>query len=227
MAALAAPEGDGMKYIVYMHQNKLDGKVYIGTTSQKGNDRWRHGKGYKQNSKFYEAIQKFGWDNFEHKILFDNLTKEDAERKETEMIALYKSNTDEHGYNMQSGGVAKFTITEEVKRKIGVALKGRKFSEEHKRKIGEAQKGQKNHRYGKHHSEAAKEHIRKANIENPSSGTFPKRKVDQFDLQGNFIKTWDSMGEIQRVLGIKHCTISDCCRGKQKTSGGYIWKYSP
>ena len=52
------------------------------------------------------------------------------------------------------------------------------------------------------------------------------RKVVQIDKDTNeAIKTWDSMGDIRRELGIKHCGISDCCRGKQKTSKGFIWRY--
>ena len=51
------------------------------------------------------------------------------------------------------------------------------------------------------------------------------KKVNQFDLQGNFIKQWNSTREIERTLKISHSVISKCCREKQKTSHGYIWKY--
>ena len=48
-------------------------------------------------------------------------------------------------------------------------------------------------------------------------------KVKQFDLQGNFIQTYHSVNYAQKTTGIKH--IYDCCNGKLKTSGGYIWRY--
>ena len=69
-------------YCVYMHKNKLNNKVYIGITGQKPELRWNEGKGYKYNSHFYAAINKYGWyEGFEHIILYDNLTKEEAERQ--------------------------------------------------------------------------------------------------------------------------------------------------
>ena len=50
-------------------------------------------------------------------------------------------------------------------------------------------------------------------------------KVDQFSLDGNYIKTWESMLEIKRQLGFDNSHIGRCCSGKQKTSNGFIWKY--
>ena len=50
------------------------------------------------------------------------------------------------------------------------------------------------------------------------------KEVNQYDLQGNFIKTWNSIKQAKENLGIS-AHISDCCEGKRKTAGGYIWKY--
>lgn len=65
---------------------------------------------------------------------------------------------------------------------------------------------------------------------NPSKGKFGKyscssKKINQYDKQGNYIKTWDSIIDITRELGINN--ISTCCRNKRhiKTAGGFIWKY--
>jgi hypothetical protein len=46
-----------------------------------------------------------------------------------------------------------------------------------------------------------------------------KKEVLQYDLQGNFIKEWNSMLEASRQLGILYQSISVCCRGKAKTAG--------
>lgn len=51
-------------------------------------------------------------------------------------------------------------------------------------------------------------------------------KVDQYDLNGNFIKTWNSIKDITITLGIKHTAIIACCKGRCKTTKGYIWKYN-
>lgn len=64
-------------------------------------------------------------------------------------------------------------------------------------------------------------------INNSCSGRNNKKSkpVLQFDLDGNFIKEWPSMREIQRQLGFYQSSISLCCNGKLKKAYGYIWKY--
>ena len=79
-------------YCVYVHTNKSDGKKYVGITRQRPEDRWRGGGAYKYNPYFYSAIKKYGWDNFEHIIVENNLTEEAAKQTEISLIALYKSN---------------------------------------------------------------------------------------------------------------------------------------
>ena len=50
-----------------------------------------------------------------------------------------------------------------------------------------------------------------------------RKKVFQYDLKNNFIKEWNSITEVQNNLKIHH--ISDCCNGKRKTAGGFIWRF--
>ena len=51
--------------------------------------------------------------------------------------------------------------------------------------------------------------------------------VDQFDLDGNYIKTWDCIMTAARAVGASPACISLCCRGKKYYSaGGYRWKYA-
>lgn len=49
------------------------------------------------------------------------------------------------------------------------------------------------------------------------------KKVLQYDLQNNFIREWDCISEPRKLYHNSH--IADCCSGKRKTAGGYIWKY--
>ena len=51
------------------------------------------------------------------------------------------------------------------------------------------------------------------------------KKIIQYDLNGNFIKEWDNMLEIQRKLGIWHSRIGKCCRKITKNVDGYVWRY--
>ena len=103
-------------YKVYMHKLKKDNRVYIGITKQNLKKRWQNGLGYVRSSYFYNAIQKYGWDDFEHILLFENLTKEEAEEKEKELIKIYNSNKKDYGFNLTNGGSAPI-ITEEQKKK--------------------------------------------------------------------------------------------------------------
>lgn len=216
-------------YIVYQHKNKINGKIYIGITMQEPEKRWKYGEGYKTSPHFYSAIQKYGWDNFEHNILFQNLTKEEACKKEQELIAKFNSMNREFGYNSTSGGEM-FIMNEETKQKISQAMMGNKnglghpCSEEKKRKISEAQKGRtltEEHKQKlseaakKRHtscSEQAKENIRKSSHKKPVY-------CEELDT------IFESVQECSRQLGIPATNISKLCGGRGKTLKGYHLKY--
>lgn len=51
------------------------------------------------------------------------------------------------------------------------------------------------------------------------------KQIEQYDLNNNFIKVWESSMEIERTEKIFHQNIINCCKRKSKTAGGYIWKY--
>lgn len=104
-------------YCVYMHTLKLDGRKYIGITGLKPNKRWSNGKGYKPQTYFYNAIKKYGWDNFKHEILFEDLTKEQACNKEIALIKLFNTTNPEYGFNLAVGGEY-FIPTEATRKKI-------------------------------------------------------------------------------------------------------------
>lgn len=93
------------KYLLYVHTNKANDKKYVGITSKKAQQRWQNGFGYKSNKSFYKDIKKYGWNGFEHEILFTDLTEEEASEKEKEMIKLLKSNYYKNGYNHTAGGL--------------------------------------------------------------------------------------------------------------------------
>lgn len=130
-------------YLVYKHTSPSN-KVYIGITSRKPEERWKNGKGYPHNKYFTSAIEKYGWDNFKHEILFTNLTKEEACQKEIELISFYKSNQSKFGYNNTSGGEY-FHHNNCTKELISKSLSGKKKpprSEEHCKHLSEGHKGQ-------------------------------------------------------------------------------------
>ena len=85
---------ENRKWCVYMHTNKINNKVYVGQTCQQPPEkRWgQNGYKYSNNEYFYRAIQKYGWDNFEHIIFAEDLTKKDADNMEILLIKLYNTN---------------------------------------------------------------------------------------------------------------------------------------
>lgn len=92
-----------MACTVYCLTNKINGKKYVGITSQRPHDRWQNGKRYLRHKKMREDVLKYGWDNFEKEILFEGLTREQAAEKEIELIE--KWDLINQGYNACKGGV--------------------------------------------------------------------------------------------------------------------------
>lgn len=52
------------------------------------------------------------------------------------------------------------------------------------------------------------------------------KPVEQYDLEGNYIRTWIGAKEAERQTGICNSHISQCCNGKRKTAGGFIWRFA-
>ena len=217
-------------YTVYQHKNKINGKIYIGITSQKPEDRWGpQGCNYKSSPHFYSAIQKYGWNNFEHNILFTGLTKEQACLKEQELIKEYDLMNREFGYNSTSGGDI-FVMNEETKQKISQAMMGNKnglghpCSEEKKKKISEAQKGRK---FTKEHkqklSEAAKN--RHVPCSEDKKQTLKEKSHKKPVYCEELDKVFESVQECGRQLGIPATNISKLCNGRGKTLKGYHLRY--
>ena len=105
-------------YIVYKH-TAPNGKCYIGVTRNDMKTRANRGNNYRLNKHFYNAIRKYGWDNINHEVLIDGLTKEEAEAAEIEMIAYYDSTNPQKGYNISPGGGLAADSTREKMRENG------------------------------------------------------------------------------------------------------------
>lgn len=208
-------------YCVYKH-TAPNGKVYIGQTMQKPSKRFGAGNGYKGCIVFYNAIQKYGWENFTHEILFNNLTGEEANEKERELIELYQSNKREYGYNLRTGGQEHYIYGEEARRKMSEAKKGKKghkLSEETKSKLSLAKRGKGNHRTGCRLSEETKQKIRDSRV---------KRPVYQIDIDTNeVICKHESISSAARSVGANGTSaIMKCCKGKMNKTHGYRWQYA-
>lgn len=203
-------------WCVYMHENRINGKRYIGITSQKPEKRWKNGLGYKGCPHFMAAISKHGWDAFRHDILYAGLSKEEAELLEVELIAKYQTTDPTKGYNAAFGGntTKGYKIPEQGRRNISAAHIGWRHPPEVCAKMSRTRTGEGNHFYGKHHTEAAIV----ANVKAHGG-----RAVLCIETGAIYV----SLGEAERKTGVNRYQISGCCNRKQscKTAGGYHWQF--
>ena len=183
---------DRTNFSLYVHIAP-NNKLYFGITSQFVESRWQHdGVGYKTQQLFWRAIQKYGWDNFQHIVLVDNLSKEWACKLEQDLIYKYKTNNVKYGYNNTMGGDGTFGYcmtseqiekirqaslgrvhTEESKRKMSEKAKGRKLSEEHRKKLSDSHKGNLGYWTGKNLPYEMKQKISKSMIGKSGSHNKP------------------------------------------------------
>jgi predicted GIY-YIG superfamily endonuclease len=121
-------------YTVYMHRHKNNGKVYIGCTKKTLNQRFDNGNGYKKCSRFWKAIDRDGFDSFEHIIVHAGLTKDEAYSLEERLVDEYNSMNPDYGYNLRRGGYHN-TPCDEVGDNISKAKMGHGVSEETREKL--------------------------------------------------------------------------------------------
>lgn len=208
-----------IQYTVYMHKFP-NGKKYIGITCQEPYKRWLNGKGYKNNSYMQNAIMKYGWNNVEHIILYTNLSKEEAEQKEIDLIKLFKTNNRKYGYNIENGGNCKGTHSLQTRRKISESNKNKKISRETKEKISIALKGIKKNPM----SEETKRKQRLSHIGKHHTMEVKKQRAKSVRCIETGIIYYATI-EAERKTNISRINISSCCKGKRKTAGKLHWEF--
>ena len=145
-------------FTVYLHKFP-NGKVYVGITSKKcAKKRWSNGNGYKTQQLMWRAIQKYGWNNIEHTIVAENLSKEDACQMEMSLIEKYQSNNPKYGYNIYCGGNTGrlgISFSDEEKQRLSSSTKGRPKTVEEvvkiKRTLAEYWTAERREQFGKLH----------------------------------------------------------------------------
>lgn len=130
--------------LVYLVTNKINGKRYVGQTSQPLQKRWNRHKSpmnHRRSSYLFSAICKYGANNFDIKPLVIVGTKQEMDYYEREFIKIWDLRNPEKGYNLTDGGggMLGFKLSEETKRKMSQHIK----SDEHRRNISLAKMGNK------------------------------------------------------------------------------------
>ena len=162
-------------YSVYIHvfPNK---KVYVGITSQEPRKRWANGNGYKTGL-MKKAIDKYGWENVEHEIVAESLTKEQAAKMERDLISAFKSTDKSNGYNLSDGG------------------------------------------------ECGTNGVPRTKEWREKDSTAHKKQVVQYLLDGNPIKTHNSVMCAAESVNGSFRVISANCNRKKRTAYGYVWRF--
>ena len=208
-------------YKVYKHVLRQDGRVYIGQTclSSLKKRSGSQGQRYKHCTRFYNAIQKYGWDAFDHIVIADNLTLEEANDLEAKLIIEYNS-LGENGFNLSPGGRNHEWTIEQRKamrlRNLGSKNPnfGKSRSEEIKKKISEANKKAQ---LGKKHTVETKEKMSKSHQKN-----IPIKCVETGVV-------YSCPSEAAKGIGkASSCGnhISEVCQGKRKSAYGFHWVYN-
>lgn len=182
-----------VRYVLYRHICP-NGKYYYGITCLPVNRRWKNGNGYK-NMFFGRAVAKYGWDNIQHDIIARNLTQQEAEKLERELILTMHSNNPQYGYNVENGGNSAASVSEQTRKKQRLA-----------------HLGQTPWNKGVAQSDEVKNKLRKALNPTPV-----------FCIELNIL--YPSIQNAAKELNIPSANISQVCKGQRKTAGTLHWRY--
>ena len=199
---------------IYKITNPLN-EVYIGQTRHLPT-RIRQHRASKNTSKISMSIKRFGFDT--HKV--------EVIQSFTEGCSIDVLNFHERHYierytidgvrlmNISKGGSG---ATNEVRK----ALSDKKTGKERP-----SFKGSGNPFHGKKHTkESLKKMSEHSKSHNKGAGNGRARAIYQYDLQGNFIKEYDTVTNASKATGVNRLTISACLTGQNKKAKGFIWKY--
>jgi group I intron endonuclease len=229
------------KGIIYVHINKINGKAYVGQTIQTLQHRWGGGSLYSTCTCFYRAIQKYGWDNFEHKILECGLN--DDELNERERYWIEKYNSIQNGYNIREGGNNQH-LTEEHKEKIrlsNIKTLGRSVVCLNTGVIYDSETSSKKATGAEHIGDCCSGKIKTAGKDKNGNALLWKYIEDYTGKEEIVIKKqkrakskvlcietnieYDSAKEAERCTGIDSSSIGRVCNGKRQSAGGYHWQW--
>ena len=223
-----------LKFIVYEHVNLFNNKRYIGITSQIPEVRWQRGSGYRENTIFFRAIKKYGWDNFEHNILSEGLSNREALEIESTLIKKYKSLG--VTYNISDGyeelGISKripIIVYDTGGNYVGAYISIHKASIE----LGIPETNITMALSNKYNITQAKGYVflkegdnildklDKVNKRHSSA----RRPVIQLTKNGQILAEFNSVSDAANSLGCGTGSISNCLKGRYKTAAGYKWRY--
>ena len=240
-------------HYVYAIVNRINLKLYFGSHSWEGTgvDKNYYGSG----TAIKRAVRKYGKDNFiVYPIKFYD-TVEECRQAEEELLTKYNIASNPYCYNIKNAAIGWTsedmtgeknpmygrtgekhptygkhcteehrknlsqalkgrTLSDETRKKLSQACKGRTHTEEHRKKISQALKGENNPFYGKTHTEETRNKMSQAHGGKPFVA-----------IKDGKVKIFTSQAECGRVLGLHQQSIYKCLKGKRNHTGGYTFKY--
>lgn len=230
---------EDFNHCVYLHRNKINGKVYIGQAKGDPSERWgSNGCNYRKQPCFWSAIQEFGWNNFDHIILEANLTLDQANEAEKKWISFYHANSLNHGYNKTGGGKGTYNLSAEAAQKKAESMakywaseEGQRQAKKHSREI----QGTNNPMYGRHHTQEVKQIISEKNS-GSNNGNWGKTGIRNHLSKPVYCKELDkffgSASEADRAFKFSAGYVSKCCTGRVRSAGyapnglALHWRYA-
>ena len=218
---------------IYKIENLINGKVYIGQSVDiKG--RWNEHKLVnsraskdalkRQKYPLYLAFEKYGLDNFSFEVI-EECSVEELNEKEQFYIKKYNSYIDfpnSNGYNLTLGGDGTRKVTEEqILNILKLWNEGKTTGE-----IMDTLQIEKHAiiKYLKLFSSTytVEESDFRGRI---NAGISHRKKIDCYDLWGNFLKTYSSITEASEILDLNKQKIINCCKGKSPRVKNYRFTY--
>lgn len=237
------------KYKIYVYTNKINNKKYVGQTCVTLYERAeKNGIGYKNCSRFWNAIQKYGWENFEPEILYDNLTKEEADTLEIQTIASLHTQNDKYGYNIRGGGqlpsyylckpvvqldlecnyITSYPSAKDASRMCHICASGicrvcnsiSDYKNSSYRKAGNyLWMWEEDYINHKYDKDIIINTLNKEFV-HPHA-----RPIVQLSLNMEFIAKFKNISDAARKTGFNRTSINDVCCHRLTNSYGYIWMY--
>jgi group I intron endonuclease len=218
---------------IYLIKNKINEKCYVGQTRMKRIEaRWGSHRRPSKNNKtcIANAVRLYGWNSFEPSVICE-IPNEDLDLRES--LEIRERNTiAPNGYNLASGGGVNRIVHPETRVKLSKGRVGKKHTEETKAIIGAAHKGELSSNYGIVYSKERREKMSERGRTIGADHLRVKKeerhmkKVNQYTLDGVFVKTHESSMKAAESINVTKSTMSSCCLGKSQTSGGFIWQYA-
>lgn len=233
------------KYIVYLHISP-SWHAYVGITCTKPVARWgTKGQGYKDNPKFWNAIKKYKWKNFQHIIMARNLSFEEARALESYLVRTL--GTYEDGYNCTNdgGGTAgsKEMIEATIKRNKSRVKAVHQFSLDGAYIMSFVSAREANAITGVSYKHISVCCCGRRQMAGGFLWSFesdgPTFEIDRNKIRNNnvkilqydphtleLLKVYNNLAEASQVSGIAKPNICGACRGaKSYYANGYYWKY--